>query len=174
MLCTFFYLLSNIAFAAPTIGKAPIAVDADALEVLQTQNKAIFTGNVVATQQDMTLKADKMTIHYHNAAEKQQKSAAFGALSRIEVLGRVRMTTPTESADADRGLYDADKEKIFLYGTVILRKDGNILNGSALQYDMNTGASLLTGGVQAQPSDTAKTGKKPARVRGIFVPKEEQ
>ena len=154
------------------VGKEDIAVDADQLEVIQNENKAIFTGKVVAKQGEMTLRSDKMIIYYANK-EQQQANSPMGALEKIEVIGDVHMTTKTESADGERGVYDALREKIFLYGNVVLRKENNVLTGEALQYDMVTGSSILTGGggVAAE----VKAGKaKPKRVQSVFVPKSDE
>jgi lipopolysaccharide export system protein LptA len=170
-------LLLLLAMIEPTIAAssannslkdAPISVDADSLEIMQNQNKAVFSGNVIATQQDMVLKSDKMIIYYQQQAKgAEQEKSPLGALERIEVLGNVKMNTPTESASSERGLYDAMREKIFLYGNVVLRKDGNVLNGSALQYDMKTGSSIVNGGVDGS---MGASGAKSGRVRGIFAP----
>ncbi len=152
------------------IGDAPIAIDAESLEVIQNENKAIFTGDVVAKQGEMVLKAAKMVIYYEKQSKGEVQSS-MGALNRIEVVGDVHMLTKTESADADRGLYDAVRKKIFLYGNVVLKREQNVLNGSALQYDMVTGSSILTGGVQAGGVQAEGAAATKQRVRGIFIPK---
>lgn len=56
--------------------KGPIAINSDALEVIQQERKAIFTGNVVAIQGDVRLNAEKMTVFYkgHNTPEDSKKS----------------------------------------------------------------------------------------------------
>jgi lipopolysaccharide export system protein LptA len=166
-------IIGNVAIEAQAaVGKEDIAVDADQLEVIQNENKAIFTGKVVAKQGEMTLRSDKMIIYYAKK-EQQQANSPMGALEKIEVIGDVHMTTKTESADGERGVYDAIREKIFLYGNVVLRKENNVLTGEALQYDMVTGSSILTGGggVAAE----VKGGKvKPKRVQGVFVPKSDE
>ncbi len=153
--------------AVPLQSDSPISIDADMLEVLQQESKAIFRGNVVAKQADMTLKSQKMTVYYDQQSEKSSQSA-LGALSRIDVEGKVQLVTPEESATAQSGRYDAVKDKVFLFGSVLLRRGNNVLNGSRLVYDMTTGKSLLS-------SATANGGEAPAssganRVRGIFVP----
>ncbi len=171
ILLLLFGLDATEAQAKGGIGDAPISVDAESLEVIQNENKAIFTGDVVAKQGNMVLKAAKMIINYEkqsNGAGKDVEQSSMGALNNIEVIGNVHMLTPTETADAERGLYDAVRKKIFLYGNVVLKREQNVLNGSALQYDMVTGSSILTGGVSQNGDGKAV---KPQRVRGIFVPK---
>lgn len=152
-------------YAAALDDKAPIAIDADTLEVIQSKRQAIFNGDVVAKQGDMTLFSDKMIVYYNQS--KENNDSAMGALSRIEVAGNVRMKTSDESAKGNKGLYDAERNKVFLFGNVVLKRGSNVLNGSQLEYNLQSGTSLLTGGVKG----TAKSSS--GRVRGIFVPSKE-
>jgi len=46
----------------------PVDVKSDSLEVHQDEQKAIFTGNVVATQGDSILHTNELTVFYDNAA----------------------------------------------------------------------------------------------------------
>jgi lipopolysaccharide export system protein LptA len=46
----------------------PIDVKSDSLEVHQDEQKAIFTGNVVATQGDSVLRTNELTVFYDNSA----------------------------------------------------------------------------------------------------------
>jgi lipopolysaccharide export system protein LptA len=158
------------AFAVGALkGDAPIAIDADNLEVIQSESKAIFSGNVVAKQDSMTLKSATMTVHY--GAKPAGSTAAFGSLSKIEVVGNVSLVTPTESATSQRGLYDAVANKVFLMGKVVLKRGGNVLNGSKLEYNLTSGTSMLTGGVSGSGApDSSGTG----RVRGLFIPEQKK
>lgn len=163
LVCSLWLLVAGAAWAAgaPVLSahnsKAPIAIDADALEVLQAQNKAIFSGNVVAKQADVLLKADKMTVYYSN------KSTSSNAISKIEVNGNVYLATPKETARGSYGEYDTVRNFIILSGGVVLTKDKNVLKGSRLEFDINSGRSKLDGA-------SSETGGSGGRVRGLFVP----
>jgi lipopolysaccharide export system protein LptA len=170
-------ILLLIACASPAFaetglkGDAPIAIDADNLEVIQSDSKAIFSGNVVAKQDKMTLKSASMTVFY--GAKPAGSTAAFGSLSKIEVVGNVSLVTPTESATANRGLYDATTNKVFLTGNVVLKRGGNVLNGSKLEYNLTSGSSLLSGGVSGIGVPNTD-GNSTGRVRGLFIPEQKK
>lgn len=163
--------------------KQPVEISSDSLEVLQHENKAIFKGNVVAVQGDMRLKSDVMIVHYKQKSEqtsapKQAAPAApaaqgqMGAITLIEVQGHVLAATPQESATGDKGDYDVPSKMLHLFGSnVTLTRDKNILKGTALEYNMATGRSVLTnnGGTVSGSSGSAPGG----RVRGVFVPNDE-
>ncbi len=144
----------------------PIEISADKLDVLQNDQKAIFSGNVIAVQGTTTMRAAQMTVFYRDAATAAKPAADAGAakgIYRIESTGNVVFTTPSETAIGDKAIYNVDTDAIDLTGAnVTLTQGQNILKGTALNHNMTTGRSILTGGAVAG---------KPARVHGLFVPK---
>ncbi len=143
----------------------PIDITADQLDVLQNENKAIFTGHVIAVQGDVRLTSEKMTVHYKEQEKnKEQKAAGQNSIEKIEVEQNVFLTTPQETASGASGLYDVENKKIMLDNNVVLTKDKNTLKGDHLVYDFNTGKSTLTSG-----GKTATDGKS-KRVRALFIP----
>jgi lipopolysaccharide export system protein LptA len=165
--------------------KLPIEISSDSLEVLQHDNKAIFTGNVVAVQGTVRLKSDVMIVHYQqkNTAQNGKPAAPtppatpapagaapaasspMGAITLIEVKGNVFVATPEESAKGDFGDYQVATKIIHLFGdNVILTREKNILRGTALEYNLNTGRSVLTN------TGNAAKGTSSGRVRGVFIP----
>lgn len=151
--------------------KKPIEINADSLEVLQKEQKAIFAGNVIATQDKLRLNADVMRVHYR--ANKGNRQESEQAVSRIEVEGNVFLDTQEETARSKEGVYDVDKNTITLMGNVVLTRGENVVKGENLEYDLVTGRSKVigSGGISAS---TTTTGSKPGRVRGLFVPEQTQ
>lgn len=146
--------------------KAPVEITSDTLDVQQESSQAIFRGNVLAAQGNTRLRADEMVVHY-----RQKQSAApsggdnpLGAISRIDVRGKVTLATATENASADRGAYMVDQQKILLEGNVVLTKGKNVIRGNQLTYDLTTSRSVISGGV------AASNGK--GRVRALFEPEQ--
>lgn len=164
----------------------PIEIVSDALEVIQAEHRAIFTGNVIATQGKVHMKADKMIVFYRDenkgdaAAETAPKATApevapapeeeAGAIGkgiyRIESEGNVFFSSPTETAQGDKSIYTVDDDTINLMGNVLLTRGGNVLKGTTLVYNLKTGRSLLTG--------QAVTAGGNGRVRGLFIPEEKK
>lgn len=134
---------------------APIEIASDNLEVLQDQQKAIFSGNVIAKQGATTMKSATMTVFYDNSGAEEQGGGQ--GISRIEASGKVVFVTPEETAQGDSAIYNVATKSIDLVGNVVLTREENILKGSALNYNMMTKRSVLSAG---------STG----RVRGLFVP----
>lgn len=151
----------------------PIEITADALEVMQKEQKAIFKGKVHAKQGVMQLTADSMTVHYHTAASR--KSEGQG-VSKIETNGNVFLTTPDETARGQYGEYDVDGHAIHMRGNVVLTRGENVITGDKLDYNLVSGESKVTAGgatitgEDGQPQTTTSGG----RVRGVFIPEGNQ
>lgn len=174
-------MASSPTFAAPNNGISnkyqsdkPIEITSDALEVLQKQNKAIFTGHVVAVQGDVHLKSEKMTVFYKNSegTKTKKKSADKSvvpeqqSIDKIIVEKKVFLSTPEETASGTDGIYDVAKQKIFLNGNVVLTRENNVLKGNKLVYDFATGKSeMKANNVAGKPKD---------RVKALFIPKNEE
>ena len=141
--------------------QAPIEITADTLEVRQIENLAIFRGDVDAIQGDLLLKADMLIVHYRDNKETPDQPG----ISQIDAEGNVFVSSPNETAQGERGIYDVDNKKIWLTGNVVLTQDENIIQGEQLELDLATG--------QSKVFSAASEGGKRERVRGLFVPKKE-
>ena len=142
--------------------QAPIEITADTLEVRQSENLAIFRGDVDAIQGDMLLKADVLVVHYRDNSE----SPDAPRISQIDAEGNVFVSSPNETAQGERGVYDVDNKKIWLSGNVILTQGENIIQGDELELDLVSGKSKVM-------SAASENGER-KRVHGLFVPKKEE
>lgn len=145
-------------------GNGPIMIDADRLEVLDKEKKAIFSGNVVATRGDMTVRSSVMTVFYDaDLANGQAKPApAPGANSnqsvrKIEMTGKVFFSQRDQQATGDNAVYERASETLVLTGDVVLTQCQNVVTGPRLVVNLRTN--------QAQVEGAPGT-----RVRSIIVP----
>jgi len=145
----------------------PIEIDADALELDQQKQLAVFSGNVIARQGAVTLKASTMKVSYSGATKTSGGSDAT-KISKIIADGNVRITSAEESAVGSKGIYDVNASLITLTGGVVLTRGKSVLKGDYFEYDMKTGRSRMTsaGTPNADPAKPAGSG----RVKGLFVP----
>lgn len=134
----------------------PIEITADGLEVQRDQRRAIFRGNVDAVQGEMHLKADQLTVIYAKGEDGRM------VISRIEAEGHVLLSSPNETAQGEKGVYNVATSTINLVGSVVLTRGQNVIRGDRLELNLVTGLSRIEGG-QA-------SGGSSQRVKGIFVP----
>ena len=119
---------------------SPVDVDADRIEVQDRADRAIFSGNVVARQGNMTINSARLTVVYTNTNGVD--------VQRLEATGGVTMRTPSETARGNVGLYDVDRRLLTLIGDVHLTQGQNRVQGGRLTLDLNTHRAVLTGGGQ--------------------------
>ena len=171
-------LLAILAVAAPALAQgfsalkghnsdAPIDITSDHIEVQDRADRAIWTGNVHAVQGDMTMNAARMTVAYSHATQPGQDPQ----INRIDASGGVTVTSPTERAKGNFGIYDLNRKLITLIGGVTLTRGTNVVNGARLVIDMNSGRATVDGNAVSGGTSAAGGG----RVTGHFtVPKRAQ
>jgi lipopolysaccharide export system protein LptA len=135
---------------------APVDVTADRIEVQDRADRAIFVGNVHATQAELTLDTDRLTVAYSNkpTASPAQPPAGSGStapgnnvqIHRLDAAGGVVVHSPTETAKGDFGIYDLDHKLITVIGNVRLTQGQNIVNGQRLVINLDTGRAVVDGG----------------------------
>jgi len=125
-------------------GDEPIQIESDKLEVRESENIAIFSGNVSVTQGPTLLKSGKMTVYY----AKDGGSAATGSanIDRLEVDGKVYVKSDKQVATGDRGTFDMKTEILVLSGKEVVLSEGpNVLVGCKLTVQMKTGEAQVDG-----------------------------
>lgn len=125
-------------------GDEPIQIESDKLEVRESENIAIFSGNVSVTQGPTLLKSGKMTVYY----AKDGGSAATGSanIDRLEVEDKVYVKSDKQVATGDRGTFDMKTEVLVLSGKEVVLSEGpNVLVGCKLTVQMKTGEAQVDG-----------------------------
>ncbi len=129
---------------------APVDVTADRIEVQDRADRAIFVGNVHATQAEMTLETQRLTVAYSNkaaAAGADQNGGTGGVqIHRLDAAGGVVVRSPSETAKGDMGIYDLDRRLITLIGNVQLTQSNNIVKGQRLVINLDSGRAVVDGG----------------------------
>ncbi len=153
----------------------------DALEYWEQRQVAVARGDaLVVTQDGRRLRGDLLTAYFvpqprDSASEASPapqtsrpgtgsgEAGGQSRLQRIEAFGNVHISTETEIAVGDRGIYNADTGIAVLAGNVRITRGQNQLNGDYAEVNMNTGVSRL---LSRPDSDN--------RVRGLFVPESQK
>lgn len=120
--------------------RAPIDLAADRAEAQDRADRAIFAGNVVVRQGELTLRTARLTLAY----------ASQGGIdiNRIDASGGVVVTSPSETARGDFAVYDLDEGLITMVGNVRLERGGSYLSGGRLTIDLDSGRAVMDGGLR--------------------------
>lgn len=117
----------------------PVNISADSLEIVEDDNTALFTGNVVILQGDMEMKAQRVEALYGEA----------GPSDLIEFTasgGRVQMITEDQVIDGDQANYDFESRVLTFTGNVVVVNESGTVNSDRLVIDTRAGTSSFSGG----------------------------
>ena len=128
----------------------------DQIEFNSKENRMTAVGEPKAVKGDDILTADTMSAYFN------KDDAGKMAADKITAKGHVVITTPTETATGDDGIYDVPTQKAVLTGKVRILQDKNWLEGTRADVDMATGISRLSGEGNATTE---------GRVTGTFYPR---
>ncbi len=139
--------------------RAPVNVDAGRIEVEDRANRVSFSGDVLVTQADLSVRSQRMLLSYVDAGSLE--------LQRITATGGVTVSRGNERATGDTAIYDFNRRIITMAGNVRLRQGSNNLSGGRLVIDLDTGISSVDGSASGGAAATA--GSRDGRVRGTFT-----
>ena len=124
-------------------GNAPVTWEADRVEVQDRASRVFLTGNVIATQQNLTLRAARVTVAYTNNGSGGDNNVD---VHRLDASGGVTLHTPSETAQGSFATYDVDRRIVTMIGGVHLTQGTNRVQGGRLTLDLDTHHAVMDGG----------------------------
>ena len=152
--------MASVTSGLRTDPDAPIEITADHLDIYDEKRIAIFKGGVIAIQGRTTLNCDILTVHYDGGGSGQGQS-----VSRLEASGQVKVSQEGQNATGDNASVDMVNDVIVMTGNVVLTQGENILRGTKLTVQMQTGEAQLF-----SAKNSGAGGGKSGRVQGLFIP----
>ena len=117
-------------------GGGPIEIVSDRLDAYNQEKLVVFSGNVVATQKDKVIKADRVFVYYKKddkaAAKKTKTTENAEDLDRIEAKGNVRVTQGAKLVTGENAVFFNDEQKIIMTGNPVMREGSNVIKGDRI------------------------------------------
>ena len=151
-ICGSFWLgVGPVGAAAQRSSKERINIVAAKLDYYDTEQKLIYTGNVVAVRGDTTLKTPMLVVFLNPKQTGAQRGppSSDSQVRRMEATGPVTIIAKDQIATGDSGTYEKNENKIYLNGNVTLSQGPNVTKGDHLVYDTTTGQAVVTGNVRS-------------------------
>ena len=117
--------------------RSPIDIISDTVEANQKENTVTFKGNVVATQDDATLYANMLVIHYDSDTKK---------LKEIMAIGNVKIVQLDRRATGQKVTFHQEESTVVLDGDAVLREGENEIRGERVIFYVDEERSLVEGG----------------------------
>lgn len=118
---------------------APIDVTSARLDVDENANTALFTGDVVAIQDTMTLYAPWVKVFY---LEDQS------GISHLIAKDGVTLIQDEEAAEGEEAIYDMQAETIVMTGDVLVTQKLSAIASDKMTVQLEDGTALMTGRVK--------------------------
>ena len=148
-------LLPLLAFAElemPKQNRGPVEVSSERLEADDQAQTLIFSGNAIATQDDVTIHGDRLTVKY--TGEKRE-------IERVVAEGSVRITQGQRVATSEKAILYHVEERIVLTGSPKVSDGDSFVQGQEITIYLNDQRSVVTGG-------------EGGRVNAVFTPQTEE
>ena len=134
-------------------------ISSDSLNIDNSQNQAVFHGNVVMVHDELTLKADKVHVQYRQGEEQRRR------VDEVRAEGNIELTRDGLNATGQRGVYKPAQKQVRLYDDVTVKQDDmQTMYGTQMHYDIEKGRVQLSA---EGKKDGAQKGEN-GRVRGII------
>jgi lipopolysaccharide export system protein LptA len=129
---------------------APIVIDADRMEAFKKDGLVVFSGNVIAKQENSVQTADRMEVYLDDKGER---------VLRIISTGNVKIVTEDcRTGTAKRAEYYDDDQKLLLIGDAKVWQQDNVVSGERMVMYLADDRSEAESGPQG-------------RVKSVFYPK---
>ena len=129
---------------------APIVIDADRMEAFKKDGLVVFSGNVIAKQENSVQTADRMEVYLDDKGER---------VLRIISTGNVKIVTEDcRTGTAKRAEYYDDDQKLLLIGDAKVWQEDNVVTGERMVMYLADDRSEAESGPQG-------------RVKSVFYPK---
>ena len=151
--------------AGPALSKdneePPINIEADHMVSKEQSNTVVFTGNVDASQGEITIHTDEMTVHYVEEGSPNKDKKKSSKVKRLVCIGNVEVTQPDWLGTGERMDYYSDERKVVLTGNAKAWQGKNMVSGKTITYYLDEKRSVVE-------QDASKQG---GRVRAVIQQK---
>ena len=115
----------------------PIHIVSDRLDAYNDRGLVVFSGNVVATQEDKIMKSDNLFLYYKKREGESKKIGSkniikAGELEKVEAKGNVRITQGERVVTGEKAIFYNDEQKIVVTGNPVMQEEKNIIKGEKI------------------------------------------
>lgn len=132
---------TNVSFGtADHDASQPVEVTSDQLDVNRTDGTAVFTGDVVVVQGELTLTAARVRVEYTDTEPRE--------IERILAFEDVVLVNGPETAEGDEAVYTLGDRNVVMSGDVVLTQEDTAISGDLLTVNLDSGTGVMEGRVR--------------------------
>ncbi len=127
----------------------PIQITSDRLDAYDDKGLVLFSGNVVATQDNTVIHADELYIYYDKKKSTGKPLAGAttdaGKIERIELKGNVTMERDERTVSGDRAIFYNADQKIIVTGNSVMSEGDNVIKGERITVFLEENRGVVDG-----------------------------
>jgi len=131
----------------------PVTVDADRMERYGKESLVVFTGSVVARQNNSVQYADRMEVYLDEKGDRILRTISTGTVKIV--------TRDCRTGTARRAEYYDMEQRVVLIGNARVWQDENVVSGDTITIFLSQDRSVVQAGRQE-------------RVKAVFFPRDEK
>lgn len=137
---------------APEDRRQPVTVDADRMERFGKESLVVFTGNVVARQNNSVQYAERMEVYLDEKGDRILRTVSTGNVRIV--------TSDCKTGTAKRAEYHDLEQRVVLIGNARVWQDDDVVSGETITIYLAQDRSVVQGGRQE-------------RVKAVFYQRDE-
>ncbi len=141
------------AKAETAVSAGAVDIEASEMEILETDKRAIFRGDVVAKRPTDTIRCAEMVVYYVDV--KQADGSSNTEVDKLDCNSSVTITTTTQTITGDLAVFQLRQNLLDVTGNVKVVQGKTVIRGPHLTVDLKTKRTKMSGG----------------RIKGRFIPK---
>ena len=128
-------VLTGVTTNTPAKAKEPTVVTSDRLQVDYAHNMGTFTGNVLAMDPQITVRADQMVVVFGTSTNSTGTSTnSIRTLQKIVAEGGVMINQGDKKSSSEHAVYTAEDGKVVLTGKPKLQSPEGTLTGKTITF----------------------------------------
>lgn len=134
VLCVVVLLFAGVTGVCGSDGA--IQITSDRLDAYDDKALVLFSGNVVATQDDAVIHADELYLYYDKNTEKKKSASDLtvsgGKIEKIELKGNVTVKKGERTVSGDRAVFRNAEQTVVMTGHAVMREGNNVISGDKI------------------------------------------
>jgi len=132
-----------------TNSKGPIHITSDRLDAYDDKGLVLFSGNVVAVQNDTVINADELYIYYDKKEGVGEPLAdittGVGKIERVELKGNVTIKKEKKIVTGDKAVFYNAEQRIIMTGNAVMREGDNVVRGDRITVFLEENRGVVDG-----------------------------
>ncbi len=154
ILLTALVILIYVPVAAQVMsgnGGEPIKIVSDRFDIYSDKRIAVFSGNVMVTQEDTIIKSDEFYLQYKKkdtAPQPKERNinpglVNAGEIEKIEAKGNVIIRQKDKVVTGNDAIFFYDEQKVIITGDPIMQEGNNIIKGERIIFFLKENRGIV-------------------------------